>query len=286
VGPPIGSLDVAPGYFELLRVPVMRGRPFTAADARPGAATVIVNERLASMHFPGVEPVGQRIAVEPDGEATTAPEWRTVIGVVADLRQRPLPEVQPIAYLPTGGAPPATAWLLVRSTTDTASLAAPVREALRQIDPTIPLSNPRTLAAATRDLTWVNRISARLASVVCVATFILATVGLYAVVAHRAAQRRREFGLRVVLGARASALVALVTGHVRAAVLIGLAGGLAGAIAWDRAFSPVRQTALRVADPLVLVVALGVLVLVVGLGCALPIRGAIGASPADLLREE
>lgn len=150
----------------------------------------------------------------------------------------------------------------------------------------IPLSNPRTLAAATRDLTWAGRNGARLAFVVCLATFILATVGLYAVVAHRAAQRRREFGLRVVLGARAPALVALVTGHVRAAMGIGLVVGVAGAVAWDRAFSPVPQKAFRVADPLVLAMALGVLVLVAGLGCALPIRRAIGVSPADLLRHE
>ncbi|WP_291984498.1 ABC transporter permease [Luteitalea sp.] len=284
--PQIGALDVAPGYFETLGLPVTRGRSYDVADARSEAATVVINERLASLYFPGVEPVGQRIAVVPEGAATMAPEWRTVVGVVADVRQRPVPEVQPLAYLPMGGAPSATAWLMVRSAANAGRLAAPAREALRQIDPAIPLSNPRTLAAATRDLTWAGRISARLALVVCLATFILATVGLYAVVAHRAAQRRREFGLRVVLGARAPALVALVTGHVRAAMGIGLVVGVAGAVAWDRAFSPVPQKAFRVADPLVLAMALGVLVLVVVLGCALPVRRAIGVSPANLLREE
>lgn len=285
-GSPIASLEVAPGYFELLRLPVLRGRRFITADAWPGANVAIVNERLASVHFPGVEPVGQRIAVVSDGDPTGAPTWRTVVGVVADLRQRPLPDVEPIAYLPMGDAPPATAWLLVRSTTNASSLAAPVREALRRVDPTIPLSSPRSLATATRDATWANRVSARLASVVCGATFLLATVGLYAVVAHRVAQRRRELGLRVVLGARAASLVGLVTGHVRAAVLIGLAGGMAGAVAWDRAFSPMRQTSIRVADPVVLVVAFGVLVAVVGLGCALPVRSALGVSPAEVLRED
>jgi ABC-type antimicrobial peptide transport system permease subunit len=139
---------------------------------------------------------------------------------------------------------------------------------------------------ATRDLTWAGRVSARFASIVCIATFVLATVGLYAVVAHRAAQRRREFGLRVVLGARTAALVRLVTGQVQAAVLMGLVLGVVGGMSWDRAFSPVRQTALRVVDPLVLAVAIGVLALAVGLGCALPIRRAIGVSPADVLRDE
>ena len=143
----------------------------------------------------------------------------------------------------------------------------------------MPLSNPRTLERATRDFTWANRVSARFASIVCIATFVLATVGLYAVVAHRAAQRRREFGLRVVLGARTPALIRLVTGNVRAAVWMGLVLGLAGAVAWDRAFSPARQT-LRVADPLVLAVAVGALALAVGLGCALPIRRAVGVSPS------
>lgn len=285
-GAPINAIDVGPGYFEVLHLPVTRGRPFTPVDARPGVATVVVNQRLADMYFPDVEPVGRRITVRPDATSTVAPEWRTIVGVVADLRQRPIPEVQPIAYVPMNGTPPATAWLLVRSATDASGLATPVREALRQIDPTIPLSNTRTLAAATRDITWAGRISARLASVVCGATFILATVGLYAVVAHRAAQRRREIGLRIVFGARTVALVALVTGHVRAAVLLGMVGGLVGAVAWDRAFAPVRQGGLRVAEPLVLIVAFGVLALVVGLGCALPVRGALAASPADLLRDE
>ena len=284
--PLIGTVDIDADYFAAIGLSVTRGRPFAADEARAEAKTIIVNERLASLHFSGVEPVGQRIAVLSDGAATAAPEWRTIVGVVPDVRQRPVPEVQPIAYLPMGTTSPGAVWLLVRSTIDAGDLAGPVREALRQLDPNVPLSNPRTLAAATRDLTWNNRISARLATVVCLATFILATVGLYAVVAHRAAQRRREFGLRVALGARAPALVRLVTGHVQAAVLLGLLLGLAGAIAWDRAFAPARQTALRVADPLVLAVALCVLALVVGLGCALPIRRAVGVSPADVLRQE
>lgn len=85
--------------------------------------------------------------------------------------------------------------------------------------------------------------------------------------------------MRVVLGARAPALVRLVTSHVQAAVVLGLVLGLTGAIAWGRAFAPARQTALRVADPLVLAVALCVLALVVALGCALPIRRAVSVSP-------
>lgn len=283
--PLVGALEVTAGYFDVIGMPLARGRAFAATDHGGGSMTVIINERLARLHFPAVDPVGQRIAVVAEATTTAEPEWRTIVGVVGDLRQRPLPDVQPLAYLPMGAAP-ASAWLLVRAGTDAAPLTGPVREVLRQLDPNLPLSNPRTLAAATRDLTWAGRVSARLATMVCLATFLLATVGLYAVVAHRAAQRRREFGLRVVLGARAPALIALVTGHVRVAVLIGLAGGVAGAIAWDRTFSPVRQTALRVADPLVLAVALGVLALVVALGCAVPVRRAIGISPAEALREE
>ncbi len=283
--PIVASVDVDPGYFDAMNLPLTRGRSFRADEARAEPGPVVVNERLATLHFPGVDPIGKRIAVVPESASGAPTEWRTIVGVVADMRQRAVPDVQPIAYLPLSAAPPASVWLLVRSSTDAATLAAPVREALRQLDPGVPLSNPRTLERATRDLTWANRVSARFASIVCIATFVLATVGLYAVVAHRAAQRRREFGLRVVLGARTPALIRLVTGNVRAAVWIGLVLGLAGAMAWDRAFSPARQT-LRVADPLVLAVAVGALALAVGLGCALPIRRAVGVSPADVLREE
>ena len=284
--PSVLSVQVSPAYFDALDLPLKGGRAFRVDEASATHGPVIVNERLAQLHFPGADPIGQRIALMPESAAAAQPEWRTIVGVVPDVRQRDLPQAQPVAYLPLAASPPASVWLLVRSPASATSLAGPVREALRQLDPGVPLSNPRTLAMATRDLTWVGRVSASFASIVCIATFVLATVGLYAVVAHRAAQRRRECGLRMVLGARTGALVRLVTGQVRTALLLGLVLGLLGAAAWDRAFSPASQSAVRMVDPLVLAVAVGVLALAVGLGCALPIRRAVSVSPADVLRDE
>jgi putative ABC transport system permease protein len=283
--PTVSSVQVGPGYFDTLNLPVTRGRSFRIDEARAEPGPVVINERLAQLHFADADPVGRRIALMTEGAAGAPTEWRTIVGVVPDVRQRDLGSVQPIAYLPLPAAPPASVWLMIRSSLDAASLTGPVREALRRLDPDVPLSNPRTLPMAARDLTWVGRVSARFASTVCIATFVLATVGLYAVVAHRAAQRRREFGLRVVLGARMPALVRLVTGNVKGAVGLGLGLGLLGAVAWDRTFSPAPQT-LRVADPLVLVVTVGLLALAVALGCALPIRRAVSVSPADVLRDE
>ena len=98
--PIVASVDVDPGYFDAMNLPLTRGRSFRADEARAEPGPVIVNERLASLHFPGVDPIGKRIAVVPESAPGAPTEWRTIVGVVPDVRQRPILEVQPIAYLP------------------------------------------------------------------------------------------------------------------------------------------------------------------------------------------
>ena len=284
--PAIGAVGIGAAYFAALDLGVVQGRPFVEGEDRAGPTSAIVNQRLATLYFPGRDPLGQRIAVMPAATGAAPLEWRTIVGVVPDVRQRAVPDVQPLAYLPISAAPPPTLWVLARTTGEAASLTAPFREALRQLDSGVPLSSARSLAAATYEATWANRVSARLAFTVCFSTFLLATVGLYAVVAHRMAQRRREIGLRIVLGARATAVARVVIGHVHTALAAGLLLGAAGAVAWDRAFAPVRQSSVRLADPTVMSVAVAALAFVVALGCAFPIRRAMRVAPADVLRED
>ena len=98
--PQVAAVDVAPGYFAALALPIARGRPFLADETRADPGPVIVNERLAQLYLPDVDPVGQRIAVMTEAAASAPAQWRTIVGVAADLRQSGLPEAQPIAYLP------------------------------------------------------------------------------------------------------------------------------------------------------------------------------------------
>jgi putative ABC transport system permease protein len=282
---PVHVIQVSPGYFDLLGLGVVRGRPFTPRDGLPGDAAVIVNARLAALHFGSVDPVGRRLAL-PTSNAPAAPDWLTVVGVVPDVRQRPgAPASIPIAYLPLIAAPPTTAVLMVRGTPDGVALAGPVREALRQIDDRVPLYRVLSLAAATRDATWAARVSAQLALTVCLSSFALAVAGLYAVVSHRILRRRREIGVRIALGATPLRIARLAVGTVHGAVALGLVLGLAGVAAWDRAFAPTGPDA-RPLSATHLAAVVVVLLTTVILGGMLPARRAAGIAPAEVLRRE
>lgn len=282
---PVQMVQISPGYFDVLGIGVVRGRAFTTRDGRPGEPAVIVNARLAALHFGSADPVGRRLALPP-ANATAAPDWMTVVGVVPDIRQHPgAPAAVPIAYVPLAAAPPPSAVLMVRGTGDGAALAGPVRETLRQIDPRVPLHRVRSLAAATREATWAARVSAQLALTVCLSAFALAVAGLYAVVSHRILRRRREIGIRMALGATPLRIARLAVGTVHGAVALGLVLGLAGVAAWNRAFAPAGPDA-RPLSATHLVAVVVVLIATVLFGGMLPARRAARIPPAEVLRRE
>jgi predicted lysophospholipase L1 biosynthesis ABC-type transport system permease subunit len=227
--------------------------------------------------------VGQRLAV---AATQGTPQWLTVVGVVPDIRQRlGQPAAVPIAYTALLAAAPAAATLFIRGTGDGASLTAVVRESLRQLDSLVPLDRARSLALATRDATWSQRVSATLAVTVSVSAFVLAVAGLYAVVSHRTARRRREIGLRMALGADAAHIARLVVSTVGGSVALGLVLGLLGVAAWDRAFAPAGPEG-RALNPASLAAAVAALLVTVVLGCLLPAGRATRIAPGEALRRE
>jgi predicted permease len=144
--PIVHVVEVSPGYFSLLGAAIVRGRDFIAADGVGGEPVVMVNERLAQLHFAGENPLGRRIALR--AEAAAAPAWRRVVAVVPDIRLRPgRPGAMPIAYTPIGGG--TSAVLLIRG--EGAGLTADVREALRGLDADVPLHRARSLPMAVQD---------------------------------------------------------------------------------------------------------------------------------------
>lgn len=283
--PRVTTLDVSPDYFTLLGVGTIRGRGFSARDGTTGDRVAIVNERLVAQHFAGRDPIGQRIALHARGAAATA-TWATVIGVVPDVRQRDgRPGAVAMAYSPLAASAPATVALFVRTTADGAALASEIRDAVHDVDAGLPLYRMRTLATATRDATWVGRMSAMLANMVCLSAFALAVFGLFAVVSHRTLLRRREIGLRMAMGADGRRVARDVVGSVAGALAAGLFLGLLGVAAWNRAFAPPGPGSgtPSVAAIGVLTMALAVAAL---LGCAAPAWRAVRTSPADALRRE
>lgn len=277
------TLDIGPGYFDVLGAGVVRGRDFDDRDGRTGPRVAIVNERLAALHLAGGDPIGRRIAVRAAGD-TEPPAWAVVVGVVPDLRHREgVPVAVPIVYMPIAGTNPPTVAVLVRGVDDAAALTPLVRETLRSVDQYVPLARARSLPAAVRDATWVGRTSARLANTVCLAAFAMAAFGLFAVVTHRMALRRRELGLRMALGADGLGIARVVIGSVGHAVAAGLVLGVVGVLAWDRSFAPASAAARGFG---VIGSTLAALTAVVVLGCAVPLVRALRIAPAEALKRE
>ena len=284
--PGVSVVEIGPGYFETLGFTPTRGRAFSESDGTPGQVTAIVNERFVEMFFADADPLGHRIALMTEKAPLEAPRaWTTIVGVVPSIRQHAVPRPGPVGYLPIHAATPITATVMVRSRLDPASVATLVRDQARTIDPNVPLYRLRTLATAVVDATWNARVSEYLALSVTILCLVLAMVGLSSVTAHRVSLRTREIGVRMALGARPFQVIALVLSGVRVPLVLGLLLGVAGALAWDRAFaSGLANNYL--ANPRALLILASLVASVVVLACFFPVRKATRMNPVVALRHE
>ena len=288
--PPLAVRQVAgdASYFEALRIPLVSGRPFSPADNRAPTRSVLLNDRLARLLFPGGDALGQRVAILPAG-AAAAPDWLEVIGIAPAIRQGGQPDVEPTIYVPFRVDLPAAAALLVR--TSGGSAVAELRERVRRLDPSLPLFDVATLADAVSDAQWNGRLSTRLLVALTVIAVGLATAGLFAVMNRRVVARRREIGIRLALGATPRRVRRLVVGEAFRYVAVGGVLGVAGAIAWDAVFAPTVRVAevirgVRLADPAALAAIGAVLGLVSLLACLAPLGRAQAVDAMSVLRDE
>jgi len=164
-------------------------------------------------------------------------------------------------------------------------VATTLRAAALEADPGVPLYRVQSLSQSLRDAEWTSRVSARLAWTLTALCVLLAAVGLYAVTAHAVGLRRREFGVRMALGATPRRIVRLVLASLRTPLALGLALGIAGALAWERAF-PSGDSELTVGDPVVLVTTTAAVAMLTLVACLRPARGAARLDPAQVLRQE
>jgi len=230
---------VSPGYFRLLRIPIVGGRDFTAADNDAARRVVIVNQAFARQYFPNVNPIGQRMK---PGVQTTEKEtpWREVVGVVGDVRQQALSEAAAPAYFipyPQGLISPLA--IVVRSN-DPTGAAENIRHTLARHDPELSLYDVKTMDEYLASSVATPRFQTLLLAVFAGVGLALTAIGLYGVMAYGVAQRTREFGIRLALGARPGEMLALVMrgglGLVGAGLVAGVVGGafatrlLAGAL--------------------------------------------------------
>ena len=283
---------VSPGYLAAMRIGLRRGRGFTDHDLEGSPLVMIINERLAREAFPGQDPIGKRIAccdAGPDG----VPSWKTVVGVVTDVRAQDMSQpADPEFYLPLAQTPHA-AWdwiqrsmtVAARGTADPMRLVPGLRDAVRAVDPAVPLYQVGTMDdRITRSLAQARFSTALLTAFGAVA-LLLAAIGVFGVISYGVSQRTQEIGVRVALGAGQGDVVRLIVRHGAALAGAGLLIGLAGALAATRLLATLLYQ-VSPTDPPTFLLGATVLGTCALAAAALPAVRAARLDPAIALRAE
>jgi predicted permease len=279
------TVSVNDRYFDVLRVPLLRGRAFTALDGRPGNEAAIVNERFVRMFLAEQEPLEARIRVGgPDSP------WLRIVGVATTVRQQPIGvEAGPVVFVPFRAAPPQTMVIVVRAPGAIDAPVAFLREHVARLNPNLPVYRVMTFEEALQISYWNVRLSNVMVRSIAVVALLLAVVGLYAVTGHTVERWRRELGLRVALGAGTGQIGWLVIRRVLVQLGIGLGVGVVGAQLFDRAFNDPTDaavTGVRMTDPAALAVMAVSIGVIAVLACFPPIRRATRVDPIVALRVE
>jgi predicted permease len=271
---------VSPRYFHTLGIPIRAGRDFDERDSARVPHVVIVNETFARRHFPGEDPIG-RTLITGMGQLPSQ-----IVGVVADVRSTSL-NTSPEAdyFLPALQRPETFTNILVRSHASPSAMAPLVRDALRAVDPDLPLLEPQALSARIAETVADRKLALLLLAGFAALALLLASLGVYSVMAHLVAFRTSEIGIRMALGASPRVVTRMVLGHGRRLTLVGIALGMTGALAVSRLM---QQVLFEVdpADPLIYLALSTILLLVAECASWLPARRATRIDPVIALRTE
>ena len=272
---------IAPNYFETFQKNLIEGRSFSTQDRFGSIPVAIVNRSFAERFFEG-DAVGRRFRTGRDPE----PPWITIVGVVPDMYERGLDDETPEAiYLPLAQAAPAFASIAARTRGEPLAVTEEVRKAVTAIDPNLPIYFVRTLQSAIHQSYWFYNVFGVLFMVFGAVALFLAGVGLYGVMATSVAQRTREMGVRMALGAQARDVLALVFRQGLIQIAIGIALGLGLAIPVSTLLTIVLYE-VNPRDPVVFVSIIVFLVGAASIACFVPARRATRVDPNIALRAE
>jgi putative ABC transport system permease protein len=268
---------VTPGYFDAMRLPLLRGRAIEPTDREGSLPIGVVNETFVREALGGEDPIGKRISA--------GSPMLTVVGVVGDVRRSLKAEPEPAVYVPLAQSAALSFFVHVRGRPGTSNLLAAVREQVHALDPSLPLRNPETVTEAIRRDAAPTRFLLLLIALFAGLALALAIVGLYGVVSYLVSRRTREIGIRLALGASRMTITRLVLRHALLPAALGVAGGLLASIA----VSGVMRNLLFEVEPIDPLVLSGVSMLlfaVVTLASMVPARRAMGVNPVEVLRSE
>jgi predicted permease len=281
---PLAWTTVRGNYFQAMGARLLRGRFFSDGDTTNSSLVAIVNETVAGRYWPGDNPIGKRF--KGFDKRGAHDDWLTVIGVVQDMRTNGLDRLPPgriYQYYQQSNEP--TPDLVVRTSGDPASLMNAVREAIRNLDETVVISKTSTVQQELADQLSPRRFETWLLSLFSAIALLLASIGIYGIIHYSASQRTAEIGIRMALGAMPREIQHLVVGEGLLLGAIGLALGIAGALALTRFLSNLLY-GVTPSDPLTFISVSILLLGVAFLASLIPARRASRIDPLVALRDE
>ena len=286
------STDVTPGFFEAMRIPLLRGRSFRASDDERAPRVVIVDQRLAARFFGTRDPIGRRLW-KPGSpqELSSGPgkdsAFFTIVGMVGNVRTRALTEKEPIGayYFPVAQDAIRSMTLVARTAAEPESLTEAIRRQVTALDPELPFYGVRPMQARVDQSLIGRRTPMLLGTLFAAIALFLACIGIYGVLAYQVAQRRREIGIRLALGSAPARIFRLVLREGLVLLGAGLVIGLAGAVAIRRAIET-QLFGIRPLDPVVLVAVTATLIAVATIACGVPARRAAKIDPLIALTDQ
>ena len=284
---------VSPGYLETLGASVLSGRSLSDSDRRGGQKVMVINSTLAAAAFPGEEAVGKRIACCEAGHDGHSPDYKTVVGVVADIHWRgPGRPLTPEFYLPVAQVPDEawswiqrTIYMAVRASGDPMSLTDQIRLVTTATVPGAPLFDVRTMDERRSRSQRAQTFNTTLLSILGVLGVILASVGIYGVMAYFVNRRTREIGVRMALGATRGDVLLMVMRHAAVAVAAGLGIGMAASF-WATRLLTSQLFNTSPNDPLTLALVSVLFAVVALVATAVPALRAASVDPTTALRAD
>ena len=282
----VSFTSTSPEYFDVLGISLLQGRRFTATDNKEALPVAIVNRAFVDRYFPQQEALGKHVRVGSDPAAP----WITLVGIVSNVgRSDPFHEmgwlVGPQMYRPFEQQPTPSQVLLVRSNEPRAELLPTIRRVIASLDPNLAPGHVRTAQERRDEFLAAPRFRALLLAAFAGLALLLAALGTYGVLAQNVSQRQREIGIRMALGAQRGQVFRLVLEQGARLIAVGIALGVAGALASGRLLASFLY-GVRAADPVLLLLVAAFLALVALVAVYIPARRAASVDPMLALREQ
>ena len=281
---------VSPGYFDTMRIPILKGRDLTDADRQGALKVMVVSESLAEAAFPGQDPIGKRIACCEPAADGKSPDYKTIVGLVGDVRSRgpgvaPTPEF----YLPLAQAPRGswewvqrTMYVVVRTPLTPEALSNPIRVAAADVAPGVPLFGLMTMEQRVVNSLATAKFNTLLLTLLSAIGLVLAAVGIYGVIAYFVTRRTQEIGVRMALGATRGDVVRLVIGQAARPVVLGIVAGMVASAFLTRVLAS-QLFGVTPGDPVTFAIVAIALAIVALLASLLPAARAATVDPTRAL---